>query len=260
MGGVVLGFPRYRCRLARYSVVAVAACGWLGCGRVAQRTDVPPPAGAAGDLAGPTSESPAAEDPLQDSAVKSGSFSGDAGMRPECAAQDARAPSQCRGAASEPTYAWHGASCDRIYCPCSGLDCNDVWENAFECAQQYAGCETWAAAREQCLRLDIQGQEPLSSQAAQAQENCAEDRGSGCDPAAFISRGAAECIARAAGLQPGLHPWESTLGYQGYGRMIWDVENTLRDGGAENGIWGDLYAIDATTGILIEKGHWGAIQ
>jgi hypothetical protein len=71
-----------------------------------------------------------------------------------------------------------------------------------------------------------------------------------CDPSAFITREAAECIARLAGMEPGIEPWIADLLYAGDLRHpVWVLENvTYRDPSfacSERGQW---LRIDALTG------------
>src|SRR5688572_18133079 len=48
---------------------------------------------------------------------------------------------------------------------------------------------------------------------AQLGARCVAEGGSDCEPTKFISRGAAECIARDQKLVEGISPWESRLIY-----------------------------------------------
>jgi len=91
------------------------------------------------------------------------------------------------------------------------------------------------------------------------QELCTKDAGTGCVATAFISEAAAVCIAKQAGLAPGIKAWQSNLVYHfGVKTVRWNVQNTVADKGVD-GVTGNGIAINATTGAVMEKFGWGAI-
>jgi hypothetical protein len=86
-----------------------------------------------------------------------------------------------------------------------------------------------------------------------------------CDEARFITADAAICIARAAGLEPGLHAPKARLIYHyGFRRVIWSVENVRwRDTaptGFSGGSSGDIFAVDAVTGEFLGKCSWESVS
>jgi hypothetical protein len=174
----------------------------------------------------------------------------------ECVGQEAWAGASCED--STLRFAWRGETCDRISCACVGRDCGALWDNQFECVRDNIGCDALAPARADCLRNNpVSAVPPLEM--AESQDNCLTDGGTDCDAAGFISREAALCIARAAGLAPGLSDWEAGLGYHyGHRRIIWGVSTTLRDDGPD-GQSGASMVLDARTGILIEELGWESI-
>jgi len=174
----------------------------------------------------------------------------------ECVGQEAWEGPSCED--STLRFAWRGQTCDRIYCNCAGRDCGVLWDNQFECVRDNIGCDALASARAECIRDNPAPSSPPSG-TAQEQTSCLTDGGTGCDAAGFISSDAAVCIATVAGLAPGLtgRSVGSVYNY-GYKRVVWGVQNTLRDDGVD-GQSGASMAIDATTGILIEQLGWSAI-
>ena len=174
----------------------------------------------------------------------------------ECVAQDAWAPADCTARVRPPGFAWHGAVCEPLSCPCLGLDCDTVWDGQFECAQQHASCDPSATARDQCVRKNAPQQ--LPADAAFAEAKCTQDGASDCDADGFMGQSAVECIARAAGLQQGLNAWGASLQYNvNYRRVYWRVKTTLTRRGFETS--GEDLLIDATTGIVFGKGAWSAV-
>jgi hypothetical protein len=101
---------------------------------------------------------------------------------------------------------------------------------------------------------------PLSAeQAASLADGCREDRGTGCDPAHFISKQAADCIARAHAFEAGLSPWKFHLRYDGrHLRVVWEVQNLESDRGTA-GSEGSVLVVDATLGTVLEMERWWAI-
>jgi hypothetical protein len=173
----------------------------------------------------------------------------------ECVAQDAWAPAECTPRVLPPSFAWQGAVCQGLFCPCSGLDCDTVWAGQFECAQQHASCDPSAKAKARCMRENPAQQVPAG--AAFFQDECTRDGASDCNASGFMSQSAVECVALAEGLPQGLNALKSRLEYNvNYRRVAWVVQTTLTRQGLHS--TGELMVIDATTGILILKGNWSA--
>jgi hypothetical protein len=83
-------------------------------------------------------------------------------------------------------------------------------------------------------------------------QSCREGGGSGCDEQAFISRDAADCIARDAGLATGIQPWNTSLNYfQNHQRVGWGIM-TVRES-TSDGYWGESLVLDATTGAELAR-------
>ncbi len=88
---------------------------------------------------------------------------------------------------------------------------------------------------------------------------CVASGGTGCDPASFISKVAALCLAEFNEFPTGLEPWSAALVYHyGHERVVWNVTNLVRDDGP-NGYWGNIMTFDATDGSFIELLGYGAI-
>lgn len=117
-------------------------------------------------------------------------------------------------------------------------------------------CGHWAASR--CRAeygyVDVSAADPVKMAA-----RCAQEGGTHCDATKFISREAAECIARAAFLPKGLGPWEAGLVYNyGHKTVIWGIQSTTssRRGFPE----GRSVLIHATTGKVLERSAWGVVS
>lgn len=79
------------------------------------------------------------------------------------------------------------------------------------------------------------------------------------EPGTGLSRGAVECIARAAGLPEGLQPWElSAFRHAALDREVWSVLNTIRveENCSESGCG---LLLDAATGAILEWGRWDKV-
>lgn len=93
--------------------------------------------------------------------------------------------------------------------------------------------------------------------AATIAEQCRASGGSGCDERAFISRAAADCIARETDLAPGLVPWTTSLAYyDNHQRVCWSIM-TVREN-TRDGYWGDFLVLDATTGEELSRNSYSA--
>lgn len=107
----------------------------------------------------------------------------------------------------------------------------------------------------------VPGGEPIITPpptAAEIAQHCRDGGGSGCDARAFISRAAAECIARDTGLAAGLQPWHTTIGYyENHQRVGWGIL-TVREN-TSDGYWGDALVLDATTGAELARSVYRAI-
>lgn len=91
-------------------------------------------------------------------------------------------------------------------------------------------------------------------------QDCRDDDGEDCD-AAFITRDAAICITRAAGLEAGEWPATARLHYRSDDGVVWSV-SVLREviGDAVEGD-GQVWRVDASTGeILDDEGGFGWIN
>jgi hypothetical protein len=94
--------------------------------------------------------------------------------------------------------------------------------------------------------------------AAEVAQHCRDGGGSGCDERAFISRDAADCIARELGLAAGIQPWSTTIGYyENHQRVGWGIM-TVREH-TSDGFWGDALVLDATTGEELARTSYRAI-
>jgi hypothetical protein len=107
----------------------------------------------------------------------------------------------------------------------------------------------------------VPGGEPIIAPpptAAEIAQHCRDGGGSGCDEHAFISRDAAECLAREAGLADGVQPWRTTLGYyENHQRVGWGIM-TVREH-TSDGFWGESLVLDATTGEELALTSYSAI-
>jgi hypothetical protein len=93
---------------------------------------------------------------------------------------------------------------------------------------------------------------------------CGSLAGRVCDSSKFMTADAAICIARAAGLEPGLEPGSAGLVYNvKFRRVAWGVRNLLFDpahpaapdgGSGERG--GQFFLIDAVDGAVLQAGQW----
>jgi hypothetical protein len=93
--------------------------------------------------------------------------------------------------------------------------------------------------------------------AAAIAQHCRDDGSSGCDERAFISRDAADCIARETGLAAGLRLWSTTIGYyQNHQRVGWGII-TVREY-TSDGYWGEVLVLDATTGEELDRSSYRA--
>jgi hypothetical protein len=98
----------------------------------------------------------------------------------------------------------------------------------------------------------------------QAMPPCGSLAGKVCDASKFMTADAAICIARAAGLVPGLEPASAGLVYNvGFRRVAWSVMNVLYDpahparaDGDGSGRGGQLFLIDAVDGVVLEAALW----
>jgi hypothetical protein len=89
--------------------------------------------------------------------------------------------------------------------------------------------------------------------AASIAAECTANAGSGCDPARFISKGAAACVAALNGFEVGLAPWQVALVYHhGLDTVVWNVMNELQDNGAE-GYSGATLTLSATDGNVLKQ-------
>ncbi len=106
--------------------------------------------------------------------------------------------------------------------------------------------------------VDVSAADP-GSRPAEMGARCAGEGGTHCDATKFISREAAECIARAAFLPKGLGPWEAGLVYNyRHKTVIWGVQSTTssRRGFPE----GRSVLIHATTGKVLERSAWSVVS
>ena len=86
---------------------------------------------------------------------------------------------------------------------------------------------------------------------------CAED-GHDCAGYIVVSKSAALCIARDAGLSEGLVGFRADLVYNyQYQLPIWSVGNVLVDDGADGSI-GSAVAISAVDGTVLDRVEWAA--
>ena len=119
------------------------------------------------------------------------------------------------------------------------------------------GCATASAPGPDCIRDHPRAGAPGVDATAQ-QNLCTNDGGTGCVATAFISEAAAVCLAKEAGLAPGINAWQSNLVYHfGVKTVRWSVKNTLSDNGTGT-VSGEGIAINATTGAVMDKFGWGA--
>ncbi|HTV24177.1 MAG TPA: hypothetical protein VMG12_36040 [Polyangiaceae bacterium] len=83
--------------------------------------------------------------------------------------------------------------------------------------------------------------------AADIAQVCRDGNGSGCDERLFISRAAADCIARESELAAGVAPWSTTLEFFApYDRVCWNILSVLEY--TEDGFRAELLVLDATSG------------
>lgn len=123
-------------------------------------------------------------------------------------------------------------------------------------------CGEWAASRcrQEYGYVDASEADPVSRQTpAQLGAQCVREGGTDCDAAKFISREAAECVARAARLPAGLRPWRANLVYNvGHKTVIWGVESlTASQADRQDG---RVFLIHATSGKVLERSAWAAVS
>jgi hypothetical protein len=108
--------------------------------------------------------------------------------------------------------------------------------------------------------VDVSEADPFSGQTpAEVSAQCVQEGGRNCDIAKFISRGAAECIARAERLPTGLRPWRSSLVYNVHHKtVIWGVESMTSSKADRQD--GRILLIHATSGKVLERSAWSAIS
>lgn len=108
--------------------------------------------------------------------------------------------------------------------------------------------------------VDASAADPVSGQTpAEVSALCVQEGGTDCDIAKFMSRGAAECIARAERLPAGLRPWRSSLVYNVRHRtVIWGVESMTSSKTDRQD--GRVFLIHATSGRVLERSAWSAIS
>lgn len=123
-------------------------------------------------------------------------------------------------------------------------------------------CGHWAASRcrTQYGYVDAARADPVWRQTlARVAARCVQEGGTDCDAAKFISREAAECIARAARLPAGLGPWEAGIVYNYRHRtVIWSIQSTTsrREGWPQ----GRVLLIHATSGRVLERSAWSIVS
>lgn len=123
-------------------------------------------------------------------------------------------------------------------------------------------CGEWAASR--CRQehgyVDPSEADPVTGQTpAQVSAACVREGGTRCDAAKFISREAAECVARTAGLPAGLRPWRANLVYNvRHKTVIWGVESMTSSQSDRQD--GRVLLIHATSGKVLERSAWGAVS
>jgi hypothetical protein len=123
-------------------------------------------------------------------------------------------------------------------------------------------CGEWAAirCREEHGYVDASEPDPVSRQtAAEVGALCVREGGRDCDPAKFMSRAAAECVARAARLPAGIRPWQANLVYNVRHRtVIWGVASTTST--QPERVDGRVLLIHATSGRVLERSAWGVVS
>lgn len=103
---------------------------------------------------------------------------------------------------------------------------------------------------------DPQPDDRLANEAA---GECSLAGASACDPAQFVTIWAAECVARAEGLEVGIAPWQSVLRYdEDMSRVAWNISTTLRDDGEGNSS-GATMTLDAITAEVIGTSEWDSV-
>ena len=79
-----------------------------------------------------------------------------------------------------------------------------------------------------------------------------------CEPETVLSRGAAACVATAAGLQQGLRDVQASLTYHvGLRRIVWQVQN-VTSASIDGRSSGTGITIDAVTGEVLDSFGWSA--
>lgn len=105
---------------------------------------------------------------------------------------------------------------------------------------------------------DLQGEDDCDPPTPESVADEAADEGVDVDPAAFITRDAALCIADLEELDEGLEGLEAWLVFNhGEQRPCWAVQNLLYESAAEGG--GEVLLIDAITGEVLFAGEWNWI-
>ncbi len=100
--------------------------------------------------------------------------------------------------------------------------------------------------------------QPDDRLAGDAASECEALGGVNCDPGALITLWAAECIARADGLEAGITSWSTSLNtLEDEGRLSWSVSNTLTDNGTGQRS-GESVSIDAISGEVTGRFGWMA--
>jgi len=81
-----------------------------------------------------------------------------------------------------------------------------------------------------------------------------------CDPDTFITREAAECVARLAGVEPGLEPWSVNLLFASDTlRPMWVIQNTTHQEPSNCSAGGQSIRIDAVSGEAEPISGWAGI-
>ncbi|MDP7110332.1 MAG: hypothetical protein QGH45_00140 [Myxococcota bacterium] len=105
---------------------------------------------------------------------------------------------------------------------------------------------------------DLQGEDDCDPPTPETVADEAAGEGVAVDPAAFITRDAALCIAELAELDDGLEGYQAWLVFNhDEQRPCWAVQNVLYDEQFEGG--GEVLLIDALTGEILFDGEWNWI-
>jgi hypothetical protein len=136
-----------------------------------------------------------------------------------------------------------------------------------------AGCSQSDAVSTECASMHPRSSAPVAAadELSQTLSDCNADKvahvGSNCDSTAFVSSGAAICVAQAAGLESGLSTLSAGLSYDPrYHRVAWGVSNLLYDDahpppsdGGSGTSGGRFFAIDAETLSVLWQGAWDRV-